>query len=214
MLSAVSANRMVLARLRKRLGTARRGHSLMKRKLEELVHRFRAAALEIGRLRSEVDVRLPEAYAMYQLGRDQLPQGSSAPPFPSVAPLRVSIERTPRRVLNLKTNRSVVEAAIDLPPYGLAATGGDMDTTLVRLREALPLMIGLADHLHELYLIRGEIIRTRRRVNALEYVLIPHIEHDIKAVQMKLDEMERSNLSRLMRIKTVVRRQPDEATAD
>jgi hypothetical protein len=62
--------------------------------------------------------------------------------------------------------------------------------------------------------LRGEIIRPRRRVNALEYVLIPHIEHDIKAVQMKLDEMERSNLSRLMRIKTVVRRQPDEATAD
>jgi V/A-type H+/Na+-transporting ATPase subunit D len=213
MLSAVSANRMVLARLRKRLGTARRGHSLMKRKLEELVHRFRAAALEIGRLRGEVYLRLPEAYATCLLGYDQLPQGANPPPFPAVPPLRVEVKRFPRRVLNLKTSHSEVEAAISLPPFGLAGTNADLDASVLQLRMLLPVMIELADRLQELYLIRGEIIRTRRRVNALEYVLIPHIEHDIKAVQMKLDEMERSNLSRLMRIKTVVRRQPGEVAA-
>jgi V/A-type H+/Na+-transporting ATPase subunit D len=211
MLSAVSANRMVLARLRKRLGTAQRGHSLMKRKQEELVHRFRAAALEIGRLRGEVDVRLPEAYAIYLLGHDQLPHGADPPAFPSAPPVRVAVNRSPRRVLNLTASRSEVDAAISLPPFGLAYTNTDLDASVLKLRTLLPVMIDLADRLQEMYLIRGEIIRTRRRVNALEYVLIPQIERDIKAVQMKLDEMERSNLSRLMRIKTVVRRQPDEA---
>jgi V/A-type H+/Na+-transporting ATPase subunit D len=214
MLSAVSANRMVLARLRKRLGTARRGHSLMKRKLEELIHRFREAAQAVGRHRSEVDARLPEAYATFLMGHDQLPRAEPPPAFPSVPPIRVAVRRSPRRVLNLKTSQSHVDAAVALPPYSLAGTNADIDESVLRLRALLPAMINLADRIQELTLIRGEIVRTRRRVNALEYVLIPQIEQDIKAVQMKLDEMERSNLSRLMRIKTVVRRQPSGAGAD
>jgi V/A-type H+-transporting ATPase subunit D len=89
--------------------------------------------------------------------------------------------------------------------YGFAMTSGSLDLALEQFQELLPDLIRLASEEKALRLMASEIERTRRRVNALEYVMIPAFEETIRDITMRLDEMERSNLSRLMRIKEIVR---------
>lgn len=92
-----------------------------------------------------------------------------------------------------------------LPPYSLASTSADLDDAIREFRDILPLLVKLSEIEHKIQLLADEIERTRRRVNALEYVLIPELEHAVKNVEMRLEEMDRSNVSRLMKIKEIVR---------
>jgi V/A-type H+-transporting ATPase subunit D len=92
-----------------------------------------------------------------------------------------------------------------LASYGLAATPAELDTSLVAMEKVLGRMVELASKEKALELIGDEIERTRRRVNALEYILIPNLEETIRYISMKLSEMERGNLTRLMRVKEIVR---------
>lgn len=103
-------------------------------------------------------------------------------------------------------------------PYGLATTSGEMDVAVRALREAFPVLLKLAEKEKTVQLLADEIEKTRRRVNSLEHVLIPELEESIKDISMKMDENERSNLTRLMKVKEMLvkedilaRRQRDEA---
>lgn len=90
-------------------------------------------------------------------------------------------------------------------PYGLAGVSSELDTAIGLLAETFPKLLTLAELEKSAELLAAEIEKTRRRVNALEYVLIPELEETVRYITMKLDEAERGNLTRLMKVKDIVR---------
>ena len=200
---AVSANRMQLLRLRKRLTLARRGHKLLKDKQDELMRRFMEALETVRGMRQEVEAHLAEAFRRFLLARSVMRDEAveSALVLPS---RRVNVRVDTKRVLNVQVPVFEVEEEGKIHCYGFADTSGELDLSLVELDQVVRQLVELAQAEKTLELLADEIEKTRRRVNALEYILIPSFEETVKYITMKLAEMERSNLTRLMRIKEMV----------
>jgi len=200
----VNATRMELLRLRRRGAIAERGHKLLKDKLEELMRNVYSLVDEIQALRKEVEDALRKAFARYALAAAQRsPRATEiATSLPAV---KLSIEAGTRRILNVKapTFKPKLEGRIRC--YGFLETSGELDMSLESLYAVLEKMVLLAEKEKTLELVAEEIERTRRRVNALEYVVIPNIRETIAYINLKLSEMERGNLTRLMRIKEIIR---------
>lgn len=206
MLYGISANRMTLTKTRKRLAMARRGHTLMKHKLEELMRLFQDEVDRVLALQDEVDAELQAIYTRFLLGRSRL-RAESATSVACTPILKTHLTMTVEHVLNLKIPVLDATVEVDAPPYGLLETTADLDDSVRRLQHTLPRLLRLAQGRRRIALLHREIGNTRRRVNALEYVLLPRIEQQVQLIQMKLDEMERSNISRLMRIKSIIRKE-------
>ena len=204
MLFGVSANRMTLLNLRKRLSVARRGHTLMKHKYDELMHIFQEEIKAAFQLRRETDIQVKTVYNHSTIAKSMMDKTAisnlSAMPI-----IGIQLNETRENVLNLKVPAISANVMMDSPPYDLNWTNSDLDTSVKELAEVIPRLFQLAAIQKKLQLIAQEIEVTRRRVNALEYVLIPQLEEQIRYIQMKLDEAERSNNSRLMRIKSIIR---------
>lgn len=202
---SVNPTRMELLRLRKRLVLARRGHKLLKDKQDELMKQFMLLVQEIRDLRLSVEKELEEAWKQFVLaralgGNEAIEAAISVPNRKTrVGVRRQQIMNVVVPVFSLLTEGRVIS-------YGLATTPSEIDTALVAMERVLGRMVELASKEKSLELIGDEIERTRRRVNALEYVLIPNLEETIRYISMKLSEMERGNLSRLMRVKEIVRK--------
>ncbi len=199
-------NRMELLRLRKRGATARRGHKLLKDKLDELMKEFQARISDNRRLRRDVERELAGAFGYFALVRAEAGSGAlaSALMHGEAMPLLEVAEKS------LMSVRVPVFTLGELPVpkgYSLATTPAVLDTALERLAAVAPRMIELAEREKAIELLAAEIERTRRRVNALEYVLIPTIEATVRDITMKLDEAERSNLTRLMKVKDMIAQQ-------
>lgn len=200
---AVNPNRMELLRLRKRLFLARRGHKLLKDKQEELMKRFLSLSEESKRLREGVEEKLRAAYDNFLSARGVMPgemleeslllPGRETTVIPEVVP-----------VMNLRLPHFELVEKGEIFCYGPVGTSGDLDIALSLFSEALPSMIRLAEVEQWIELMAEEIERTRRRVNALEYILIPSLEETIHSIGMKLSERERGNLTRLMKVKEMV----------
>jgi len=199
----VNPNRMELLRLRKRLFLARRGHKLLKDKQEELMKRFLSLTGESKRLREEVEEKLRVAYGNFLSARGVMPEEvlEEALLFPQ---RKVAVKAEIVPVMNLRLPRFELEEEGDIFCYGLAGTSGDLDVALSLFSEALPSMMKLAEVEKWIELMAEEIEKTRRRVNALEYILIPNLEETIRSIGMKLSERERGNLTRLMKVKEMV----------
>jgi len=120
--------------------------------------------------------------------------------------LETSLEVTYVLLLNLRVPKYELKMEGDYFSYGLLTTSMELDRALKRYRELVPKMVELAEKGRRLEMLSYEIERTRRRVNALEHILIPNIMETISYISMKLEELERSNLTRLMKIKDIVRR--------
>ena len=201
---AVNATRMELLRLRKRLGLARRGHKLLKDKQDELMKRFMGLVHQIKDLRLSVEEELENAWRRFLVARSM--GGSQVVENAVSAPTRkTTVEVGREQVMNLVVPVFSLKTEGKLASYGLAATPAELDTSLVAMEKVLGRMVELASKEKALELIGDEIERTRRRVNALEYILIPNLEETIRYISMKLSEMERGNLTRLMRVKEIVR---------
>jgi V/A-type H+-transporting ATPase subunit D len=108
-------------------------------------------------------------------------------------------------IMNVKVPEFEFSKTGDIHCYGYAGTSGELDLYLKDLGVIFERMVRLAQNEKRAELLAEELVRTRRRVNALEYVLIPNIRETIRYITLKLDEMERSNLSRLMKVKDIVR---------
>lgn len=202
----VNPNRMELLKLKRRRDVAVRGHKLLKDKFDELLKEFLARIADSRRLRREVEARLARAYGLLavaraEAGRTDITQALLAG---EPAPL---ISTSERNVMSVKVPE--IEAGEVPQPggYSLGTMPAVLDEALEALAETLPLMIELAAREKAIELLAAEIERTRRRVNALEHVLIPSIVETIKNVQMKLDEAERGNLTRLMKVKEMLEQQ-------
>ncbi len=195
---------MELLRLRKRLGLARRGHKLLKDKQDELMKRFMGLVTQIKELRLSVEEELEQSFKRFLVARSV--GGSEVVEAAVSLPTRkTSVEVGRQQVMNLVVPVFELKSEGKVASYGLATTPAELDTALMAMEKALGRMVELASKEKALELIGDEIARTRRRVNALEYILIPNLEETIRYVSMKLSEMERGNLTRLMRVKEMVR---------
>jgi V/A-type H+-transporting ATPase subunit D len=201
---AVNATRMELLRLRKRIALARRGHKLLKDKQDELMKRFMGLVTQIKELRLSVEEELEQSFKRFLVAR-AVGGGEVVETAVSMPTRETRVEVGRQQVMNLVVPVFELKSEGKVASYGLATTPAELDTALMAMEKALSRMVELASKEKALELIGDEIARTRRRVNALEYVLIPNLEETIRYVSMKLSEMERGNLTRLMRVKEIVR---------
>ncbi|HOJ77746.1 MAG TPA: V-type ATP synthase subunit D [Bacillota bacterium] len=203
----VNPTRMELLRLKKRLRVAIRGHKLLKDKFDELMKSFMKLVEENRRLRQEVESHLSGSMQGFMMARAIMSKDAleNAIFFPKVkAEITAKVKHTMSievPVFNLQ-EQDVTGA---IYPYGFAQTSGELDQAIRSLSDSLKSLIELAQVEKTVELLAAEIEKTRRRVNALEYVMIPQLKATIKYISMKLDENERSNLARLMKIKDIVR---------
>jgi len=199
----VNPNRMELLKLRKRAETARRGHKLLKDKLDELLKEFMARIAENRRLRSEVERELFAAYGLLAIARAEAGAPVVAQALLAGAPVDlVSVDQ--RNVMSVKVPEVRLGTVPSPEGYSLATTPAVLDVALERLAAVVPKMVELAAREKAIELLAAEIETTRRRVNALEYVLIPQLEGAIRGIRMKLDEAERSERTRLMKVKDML----------
>jgi len=199
-------NRMELLKLRRRGAVARRGHKLLKDKLDELMKEFQGRIGANRRLRAEVERDLLAAYAQFAMARAEAGQGSleTALMAGEPGPL-LSVDE--RSLMSVSVPVFTLDDLREPGGYSLATTPAVLDAGLSRLAEVAPRLLELAEREKAIELLAAEIERTRRRVNALEYVLIPSIDETVRSITMKLDEAERSNLTRLMKVKDMIARQ-------
>ena len=202
----VNPTRMELNRLKKRHKVAIRGHKLLKDKLDELMKDFMKLVEENRRLRGEVEAELSGSLQGFMMARAIMSKETveQAIGFPKV---KAEITAGVRNMMSVEVpvfNLKEHEIKGGIYPYGFAQTSGELDQAIRKLSESLKSLIKLAEVEKTVELLAGEIEKTRRRVNALEYVLIPQLAEKIKYITMKLDENERGNLTRLMKIKEMV----------
>ncbi|KXG77947.1 V-type sodium ATPase subunit D [Fervidicola ferrireducens] len=198
-------NRMELSRLKRRLVTAKRGHKLLKDKQDELIKKFIDMVKQNKALREEVERELVAAFQSFTMARSQMPANVVEESL-MIPTAKVSIDIKKSNIMSVNVPRIEIsmEEGKNLYPYGFAGTSAEMDSAIRTLSAMLPKMLKLAEFEKACQLMADEIEKTRRRVNALEYVLIPQLENTIKYITMKLDENERSSRTRLMKIKEMV----------
>ncbi|MCK4271431.1 V-type ATP synthase subunit D [bacterium] len=201
---AVNATRMQLLRLRKRLAIVRRGHKLLKDKQDAMMRQFMELVKSVKGMRARVEDQLQAAFQSFLLARSTMPDQlvEEAICMPG---MRLSLKVGQRQIMNVRVPvlKPIVEGSIRC--YGFVGTSGDLDISLRFLGGVLEQSLKLAEAEKTMQLLADDIEKTRRRVNALEYTLIPDLIETIRYITMKLSEMERSNLSRLMRIKNIIR---------
>ncbi len=200
----VKPTRMELSNLKKRLKVAVRGHKLMKDKRDEMVRRFISYARLNYKLRQEVEAKMSESMQSFVLARAMMSNAEieEALAFPAMP---ASIKTSESHILNFPVPKlELVETENKGYPYGFATTSSDLDTAVREFSELLPLLIQLAEVEKICSRLADEIEKTRRRVNALEYVMIPQFEEAIKSITMKLEENERGNLTRIMKTKEMI----------
>ncbi len=204
---AVTPTRMVLNQTKARLKTAERGHKLLKDKRDELMRQFMDVVRRNRELRARVEEGLTEAFAAMTVAgavmSPEMLEQSLLYPRQSV-----ELQQSFRNVMSVNvpvysfTTRTADDA--DVFPYGFAQTSGELDIALARLNEVFRDMLELAQVEKSMQLMAQEIERTRRRVNALEYVMIPEMQTNIKYITMKLSENENATKVRLMKVKDMV----------
>ena len=204
MLLDVSPTRMELLRLRKRHAIAIRGHKLLKDKLDEFIRIMLARVKQIGELKQSLDRKLEEANRYMTLASHAtFPEAVTGALLTTDRKLGVGV--TYRQILNISVPEFSVNLGERSRSYGFVQTSVGVDHALVVFDYALKDLIALAQREKTIQIIADEIRKTRRRVNALEYILIPNIEETIQFISMKLNEQERNRQTQLMRIKEVIR---------
>ena len=205
--TTISPTRMELTRLKTRLKTATRGHKLLKDKRDELMRRFLDIVRRNKELRTRVDEGLSAANralaAASAIMSPEFLEQSLLYPKQSVK-LDVTYNNIMSVYVPVYKYSTQNTAASEIFPYGFAQTSGELDDALAAMAEVFNDMLELAQVEKTMQLLAGEIEKTRRRVNALEYVMIPDMQAKIKYISMKLEENYRSSTVRLMKVKDMV----------
>lgn len=200
----VNPTRMELTKQKKKLATATRGHKLLKDKRDELMRQFLDLVRENRALRRKVEAGIIKANKNFVLAKAGMDDETVNAAF--MAPRQsVQLETGSRNVMSVDvpvfTFQTRTADPNDIYSYGYAFTSSDLDDAVESLSEIFEDMLKLAEIEKSCQLMAAEIEKTRRRVNALEHVMIPNAQENIKYIQMKLDENERSTQIRLMKIK-------------
>ena len=206
----VNPNRMELLRLKKQLATARRGHRLLKDKRDELMRQFLDIIRHNRILRRQVEELLRAANRQMALARAVMPPAvleTALLAGRESLSLAVDTRNIMSVIVPILTSPFDLSGRAENLPYGMAFVAGELDQAVIALNQALPVMLELAEVEKTAQLLADEIAKTRRRVNSLEYILIPELIDSIRSIAMKMDENERSNLTRLMKVKDMIVRQ-------
>lgn len=203
----VNPTRMELTRLKKKLVTASRGHKLLKDKRDELMRQFLDMARENMELRKKVEAGIKAANTNFVIAKAGMNEQTLSTAL--MAPKQeVRITLGDRNVMSVDIPvydyKTKSANSNDIYSYGFAFTSGELDDAVKSLSDILPDMLRLAEVEKSCQMLAAEIEKTRRRVNALEHVIIPETREGIKYISMKLDENERSTQVRLMKVKDMM----------
>jgi len=208
----VNPTRMELTRLKRQLATAERGHKLLKDKQDEMIRQFMELIKKNRRLRIEVEEELSRIMKQFGLAKLKMSRIGmlEAMMIPSQA---AKMEVGSKSVMNIKipTVNYEPQKAIDLT-YGFAFTPSELDQAILDLSGLLPKLVELAQLDKSCDMLANEIEKTRRRVNAIEFIMIPDMDDSIRYIQMKLEDNERSNIIRLMKSKEIILAKANEQT--
>ena len=198
----VNPTRMELKKLKARLSTAVRGHKVLKDKSDEMVRRFTVLLREAKTLREAVEAELSGVLRQFAVARSVTPvfEAETAFSMPSAA---VQVDCETDSVMGVEVPKVTVlsSARSEALPYAYSEITGEADYSVQMAGKLLPKMARLAQTEKAVRLLAEEIERNKRRVNALEYVMIPQLEETIKYIKDKLDENERAAVVRLMKVK-------------
>ena len=206
----VSPTRMELTRLKGKLKTAQRGHKLLKDKRDELMKQFMDVVRENRALRKRVEEGLMRAHGSFTvasalMSTEMLEQALLYPKQ------SVELTCTTRNIMSVNVPvydfQTKTKSDADIYPYGFAATSGELDDAVEALGRVFQKLLKLAQIEKSAQLMAEEIEKTRRRVNALEYVMIPNTQEAIRYITMKLDENDRATTTRLMKVKDMLLKQ-------
>jgi len=202
----INPTRMELTRLKKRLKVASRGHKLLKDKRDEMIRQFMEIIKQNKVLREEVDREVEAALKSFLLARASMSteEIDEALVYPTK---RVELKVSKKNIMSVNVPQIEVKEEkreMAFLPYGLAFTAAELDGSISKLSDTLIKMIELAEIEKTCNMLADEIEKTRRRVNALEYVMIPEMKDNIKYITMKLDETERGSRTRLMKMKDII----------
>ncbi len=204
MILRVNPNRMELLRLRKRLVLARRGHKLLQDKLEEMMRRFLLLLKEIDQANKNFQQRSQKVIGDLIYSRITSPADEFNAALKQIQH-KISINVSTERVMNVRVPVLKIEKISVVKNYDFFRTSPQLDMVVAGADDYIQSLLKLAQLLKTLDILAAEIERGRRRVNALRYMLIPSIEETIRYITQKLNEFERGNLVRLMRVKEIVR---------
>ena len=202
----VNPTRMEMTRLKRQLKTATRGHKLLKDKLDELMKQFLEIVRKNKRLREEAEKALDGAYQNFIIARAVLSQEvlGEALMMPKQS---VVVDVSVKNIMSVNVpvfDFKTEDNQSDIYPYGLAFTSGELDRAMESFSAAMQPLLRLAESEKTAQLLAQEIEKTRRRVNALENVMIPNYEETIKYIAMKLEENDRASTTRLMKVKDMI----------
>lgn len=197
----VNPTRMELKKLKARLSTAVRGHKLLKDKSDEMIRRFTVILREAKRLREEVEKELSSVVKQFSIARSITPAYLAETAF-AMPGVSVQAECLTESVMGVDVPKITMESKrIGGLPYAYSEITGEADYSVQKAGDLLPKMLQLAGTEKTVRMLAEEIERNKRRVNALEYVMIPQLEETIKYIKDKLDENERAAVVRLMKVK-------------
>jgi len=190
----IKATRMEMLNYKRKLRIARRGHKLLKDKRDELMRRFLEMIRENEKHREVVEERLSGAYRGLAMARAQMGQNAldAATMFPQSS---ASLEMSTRNLVGVTVPEMELVTPEVKKSYSLLTTSGELDNALSNLESSLEDIVSLAELERKVHLLAYEIEKTRRRVNALEHILIPQLEHNIRYISQKLAENERANFT-------------------
>lgn len=203
----VNPTRMELTNLKRKLTTARRGHKLLKDKRDELMRRFMELVRENKELRKKVEANIREANAHMAVARSVMSDADIESAL--MMPMQeMSVDIAEKNVMSVlipvyESSFKTADSS-DIYPYGFAFTSTDLDAAVKYVSDIIPDLLRLAETEKSCQLMAAEIEKTRRRVNALEHVMIPQYEETIKFIAMKLEENERGATTRIMKVKDMM----------
>jgi len=201
----VNPTRMELSRLKSRLKTAVRGHKLLKDKSDEMIRQFMIYVRENKRLREEVEAELSAILGDFMLAR-AVSDDSTIEEALQMPAFQTELEISSKNVMSVNVPViNVKQGEVkDLYPYSFLTVSAELDASVARMSTLLEKLLKLAEIEKTCNMLADEIEKNRRRVNALEYVMIPDSQETIKYITMKLDENERANTIRLMKVKDMI----------
>lgn len=200
----VNPTRMELTRLKRELSTAKRGHKLLKDKQDEMVRQFMMLIKTNKALRIEIEKELSQVSKSFNLAKLKMSNAGLLEAL-MVPSQELEIETSSKHIMNMVVPSLEVKSKeqIDIT-YGFAFTPIELDESVIKLSKLVKKMVKLAEVEKSCDMLATEIEKTRRRVNAIEYVLIPNLEETIHFITMKLEDNERSNIIRLMKSKEII----------
>lgn len=200
----VNPTRMELTRLKRELATAKRGHKLLKDKQDEMVRQFMNLIKQNRELRIKIENELSVISSTFNSARLKMSYAGLMEAL-MVPSQNILVETSSRTIMNMSVPSLKVKTddSIDIT-YGFAFTPCELDDSVIKLSNLVSSMVKLAEIEKSCDMLAGEIEKTRRRVNAIEYVLVPNLEDTIHFITMKLEDNERSNIIRLMKSKEII----------